>query len=218
MIRHKALGRAAIAIALGVLAGGALALVAAPVMAVMCGWIVLAGSYCVLTWTHLRRMTHEQVRAHATADESGRAGTHVALVGAAVGSLLGVGLLLAAGSDKGSTLPLGALVGTLSVAASWTLVHLVYTMRYARAHFRDSGGHGVDFNATSDPDYQDFAYLAYTLGMCYQVSDTAINTRAVRRLALRHAILSYLLGAVVVGTTINLVVQIASTTLGGAGG
>nr|WP_277628023.1 DUF1345 domain-containing protein [Arsenicicoccus dermatophilus] len=83
---------------------------------------------------------------------------------------------------------------------------------------RGSDGRGVDVNGTTDPDYQDVAYLAWTLAMCYQVSDTAITTKWVRRLALRHAIVSYLVGAVVVGTTLDLVVQIASTTLGGGGG
>jgi uncharacterized membrane protein len=63
----------------------------------------------------------------------------------------------------------------------------------------------VDFNQKNDPDYGDFAYLAFTLGMTYQVSDTSITSREIRRTALRHALLSYLFGAVILATVINLV-------------
>jgi uncharacterized membrane protein len=63
----------------------------------------------------------------------------------------------------------------------------------------------VDFNEASRPRYADFAYLAFTLGMTFQVSDTALTTREVRATALRHALLSYLFGAVIIATTINLV-------------
>ena len=66
-----------------------------------------------------------------------------------------------------------------------------------------------DFNGEGDPDYHDFAYLAFTVGMTYQVSDTALAGRDLRRAVLGHALLSYLLGAVVLAVMINLVVQLA---------
>jgi uncharacterized membrane protein len=68
----------------------------------------------------------------------------------------------------------------------------------------------VDFNQQEPPQYLDFAYLALTLGMTYQVSDTAIRSSAVRRTALRHALLSFLFGAVILASTINLVVSLGS--------
>jgi uncharacterized membrane protein len=63
----------------------------------------------------------------------------------------------------------------------------------------------VDFNEDDAPDYRDFAYLAFTIGMTFQVSDTTLQTSEIRRTALRHALLSYVFGAVVIATTINLV-------------
>jgi uncharacterized membrane protein len=63
----------------------------------------------------------------------------------------------------------------------------------------------VDFNQTEPPQYRDFAYLAFTLGMTYQVSDTNLTSSTIRREALRHALISFVLGVVVLAATINLV-------------
>ena len=198
--------------------GGATYALAAPhmpvIVAVVGAWIVVALAYTVSTWLRVRSMNADEVRAHATAEEPGRRGAHLLLIVASFASLIGVGVLLVAGAGKGNAVPVEAIVGTAAVGASWALVHIIFTLRYARLYYADPAENPIDFNRTSDPDYQDFAYLAFTLGMTYQVSDTALNSRPVRRLALRHAVLSYLLGVVVIASTINLVVQLASTQLG----
>jgi uncharacterized membrane protein len=81
----------------------------------------------------------------------------------------------------------------------------VFTLRYARLYYLNESG-GIDFNQGDElPAYVDFAYLAFTLGMTYQVSDTDLKTRTIRATAPRHALLSYVLGAVVLAITINLV-------------
>ena len=76
--------------------------------------------------------------------------------------------------------------------------------RYARLYHLGPNG-GIDFNQHAPPRYSDFAYLAFTIGMTFQVSDTNLQTAEIRATALRHALLSYLLGAVILATTINLV-------------
>ena len=87
---------------------------------------------------------------------------------------------------------------------------MVYVLRYAREYYAGPDG-GIDFPGDQNlPDYRDFAYFSYCLGMTYQVSDTTVKTRELRRMVLNHTLLSYLLGAVVVASTINLVVQLAS--------
>jgi uncharacterized membrane protein len=119
-----------------------------------------------------------------------------------VASLAGVGYLLAAESTGGIS---AAVVGALSVAAAWVTVHTVYMLRYARLYYTGDEG-GIDFNENEGyrPDYGDFAYLAFTLGMTYQVSDTDLTDRQIRMAALRHALLSFLLGAIVLAIVINL--------------
>ncbi|HXL15932.1 MAG TPA: DUF1345 domain-containing protein, partial [Streptosporangiaceae bacterium] len=73
---------------------------------------------------------------------------------------------------------------------------------------------GVDFNQDEQPCYRDFAYLALTVGMTFQVSDTNLRTTAIRATALRHALLSYLFGTVILAATINLIAGIGSVSGG----
>jgi uncharacterized membrane protein len=91
-----------------------------------------------------------------------------------------------------------------SVALSWSVVQTVFISHYARLYYGHPDG-GIDFNQEAPPRYSDFAYLAFTVGMTFQVSDTDLKTPALRATALRQALLSYLLGAVILATTINLV-------------
>jgi uncharacterized membrane protein len=90
------------------------------------------------------------------------------------------------------------------VFVSWTLVHTVYTLKYARLYYSGNPG-GIDFNGSGPPDYPDFAYLGFTIGMTFQVSDTTISSRPIRRTALKHAWLSFPLDAVIIATCVNLV-------------
>jgi uncharacterized membrane protein len=95
------------------------------------------------------------------------------------------------------------VLAVLSIVLSWALIQTVFTLRYARLFYAEGGG--IDFNEDDEPDFRDFAYLAVTLGMTYQVSDTDLTSKAVRRTALRHALLSYLFGTVIIAVAINVV-------------
>jgi uncharacterized membrane protein len=126
------------------------------------------------------------------------------LIGAGAASLVAVAFTLsqagnAAAPDRGLLVALA--IG--SVALAWTSVHTVHVLRYARLYYSEPEG-GVDFGDQL-PDYTDFAYLALTIGMTYQVSDTTLTAHRVRRVALRHALLSYLYGAVIVAILVNSV-------------
>ena len=77
-----------------------------------------------------------------------------------------------------------------SVALAWASVHTVFTTRYARIYYTGPD-EGVDFNEDDPPRYSDFAYLAFTIGMTFQVSDTDLKTKEIRATALKHALLSY---------------------------
>jgi uncharacterized membrane protein len=131
------------------------------------------------------------------------------VISAASASLVAVGLaLVKAGHDKGSAKALLTALAVLAVALSWAVVHSVFTLRYAHVYY--SGGGGIDFNEDADPDYRDFAYLALTIGMTFQVSDTDLTTKEIRRTATRHALLAYLFGAVIVAMAINVVASLLS--------
>jgi uncharacterized membrane protein len=98
-------------------------------------------------------------------------------------------------------------VAVLTVVLSWTVVNTVYTLRYADLHFA-SGAVGIAFGDSAEqepPTYRDLAYVAFTIGMTYQVSDTTVRDSRIRRTVLSHALLSYLFGVVIVGGAVNLV-------------
>ena len=107
----------------------------------------------------------------------------------------------------GMTCPGG--IGLTTVAVSWFTVHTIFMLRYAVLYYAEPAG-GIDFGSDEPPSYRDFAYLALTLGMTYQVSDTALRTTALRGTALRHALLSYLFGAIILAVAINLVVGLGA--------
>jgi len=95
------------------------------------------------------------------------------------GGLLAVGLLLSGGSGNKV---LQAGLSILAVAAAWASVHTVFTTRYARLYYTGPDG-GIDFNQDDPPQYSDFAYLAFTIGLTFQVSDTDLKTKLIRATA-----------------------------------
>jgi len=117
-------------------------------------------------------------------------------------------VLFGAGQADGNLRYIQAGFALLSIFVSWTLIHTVFTLKYARLYYSDEVG-GIDFNESDAPEYSDFAYLSFTIGMTFQVSDTDIESKPIRRTALRHAWLSFPLGAVIIAASINLVSGLA---------
>jgi uncharacterized membrane protein len=175
------------------------------------GWIAAAAVYLVWTWMAVGRLDPQRTASHATREDPTRSMTDVIVVAASVASLVGVGYLLAAESAKSGQAEVSAGVGIGIVVAAWFAVHTVFTLRYARLYYENDTG-GIDFNQGDDPPaYVDFAYLAFTIGMTYQVSDTDLKARKIRATALRQALLSYMFGAVVLAITVNLVAGLSNS-------
>jgi uncharacterized membrane protein len=194
----------------GAIAGVATGLAGQWGYAPVVGWTAAALTFSAWIWTVITRMSADLTAAHATWEDPSRATTEVLILGANLASLAAVGfVLIRANSSQGAARGLLAGLAVASVAASWLLVHTLYTLRYARLYYSGPNG-GVSFNQEEPPRYTDFAYLAFTLGMTYQVSDTDLQTHAVRATALRHGLLSYLYGSVVLATMINLVAGLSS--------
>jgi uncharacterized membrane protein len=173
------------------------------------GWGTLSVIYCVWVWASVWRMDATDTATHAKIESPGRDLADLVLLGAAIASLIAVGLVLfGAGNQHGATEYIQAALAVASVSVSWVLVHTVFTLKYARLYYSDPTG-GIDFNEDDRPQYSDFAYLAFTIGMTFQVSDTNLQTKTIRRAALRHALVSFPLGTVIIATSINLVAGLA---------
>jgi uncharacterized membrane protein len=190
----------AVAVAVGNTVGWRFALV---------GWVVTAGVYVVWTRLLLGGMDADQTREYVTREDPTRWVADAVIVSASVASLAGVGYVVAAGSRSGAGAVEAALLGVLTVAASWFAVHTLFTVHYARLYYSDEPG-GINFHDPEPPRFRDFAYVAFTVGMTYQVSDTEIGLSSIRATVLRQALLSYLLGAVVLAVTINLIAGLGS--------
>jgi uncharacterized membrane protein len=180
------------------------------------GWDLLPlvswDSACVVylgwVWGRIWPLDARETAAVSVPEDPTRTATDVVTLGAAVASLVAVGFVLGrASNSKGAEQVLLAALGVASVVLSWATVHTVYTLRYARLYYTGPDG-GIDFNQRDRPRYSDFAYLAFTIGMTFQVSDTDLQTNDIRRTALRQALLSYLFGTGIVATTINLIANL----------
>lgn len=152
----------------------------------------------------------EKTKARMLDGDGDRRMSDVIVVGVGLASLLAVGILLVGGRSPQEAKSVAALIGLLVVAVGWLAVQSVYTVRYARIYYADPHP-PIDFNDEGDPALSDFAYFSFNLGMTYQVSDTDVKTRDLRKVILAHTILSYVYGTIVIATTVNLVVGFTSS-------
>jgi uncharacterized membrane protein len=175
---------------------------------VLIGWDVAALLALVRVLTQIRRYNADATRSHATRDDPTRYETELILLLAAAVSLVGVGFVfLKADERTNHQQVLLEALGIATIAISWLVVHTTYTLRYADIYYSADPPGGVDFKIPGryEPDYHDFAYVAFTVGMTYQVSDTDIQSRTMRRAVLRHALLSFLFGAVILAAAVNVI-------------
>ena len=184
---------------------GSLVAIAAPwQVSALAGWDIAAGLFLARTRRALWDLDPTETARVATGEDPSRAMTDVVLIIASLVCIVGVGFtLIDAASSKGFAT--AALLGlaALSLISSWLVVHTVFMLRFARLYYSGDDG-GISFNEDDPPAYPDFAYFAFTIGMTFQVSDTNIEDKAIRRTALHHALISYLFGAVLLAMTVNV--------------
>ena len=171
------------------------------------GWNVFC-AVNLLRLLPLLRLSPGDVAQHATREDDTRSTAAALTLAAALVSLVGVFITLRlAGQAKGGLAAALTGLAVLTAALSWLVVHAEYTLHYARLFY--SSGAGVRFiqrgtdDPLPDPDYFDFLYLSLTIGMTYQVSDTNLDTREMRRLLLGHALISYFFSVVIIAVTVS---------------
>jgi uncharacterized membrane protein len=203
-----AMRRAVIVACIGLIVAVVLLWFATWQLAVLAGWDAAALTFLLSIWPIILRADSSNAEQWARREDETRGSATLLLLGASVASLLGVGFVISlAGRESGPPRVLLVGVAVLTVVLSWTVVNTVYTLRYADLHF-GSRAVGIAFGDSAGqerPTYRDFAYVAFTIGMCYQVSDTTVRDPRIRRTVLFHALLSYLFGVVIVGGSVNLI-------------
>jgi uncharacterized membrane protein len=197
--------RVATAAAVGLIAAVSVAFFVPWQLSVLVGWDVTVVTLLLRVWISAARLDSAETARLATAEDNSRQATRLLLLTAAVASLIGVALA----AIKAKTEPPGldvlmTSVVVLTVVLSWALLHTLFALRYTRLYYSGEPG-GIDFKNDAAPDFLDFAYVAFTVGMTFQVSDTDVQARSIRRAVLRHALLSYVFGVVIIAVTINVI-------------
>lgn len=202
---------------LGVAAGFAIALfvgVACPsfggAVNIVAGWDGGGLAMLVLAWWLVLTADAEEMRQRAATVDPGHRAVSLMVIAGSVFSLFAAAVVMRHGEHFARTRAALAFLGVLCFAAvliSWLLVHTAYTLRYAHLYYRDDevGVGGLEFPGGEAPDALDFAYFAFTLGMCFQVSDVPITSRPIRRSALGHALLSFLFNTAIVALALNVI-------------
>jgi uncharacterized membrane protein len=198
-----ATGAGAVVLAATLVAGGTWT------VAVTGGWSAAAAVFLIWVWLIIGRKDARETAKWAQAEDVSRATADAILLTASVASLIAVGFtLIAAGHKSDATKWLMVALGVASVSLAWATVQTLFTTRYGDLYYTAPVG-GIDFNEDDQPDYIDFAYVALTIGMTYQVSDTNLQAKLIRRAAVRHALISWMFGVVIIAITINIVASLA---------
>jgi uncharacterized membrane protein len=180
-------------------------------MRIASAWVAGVAIFLALTAAVMVGASPERVRARVRQLDPRRWVVLAIIVAAASISLLALGLTLQKeAGETAASLALRLVVTGLTVVASWTLTHTIFALHYAHHFYGDVEGPstadrgGVAFPGTDLPDYWDFLYFAFVIGMTCQVSDVQVTSRAMRRLTLMHGVLSFFFNTIVLALAVNL--------------
>jgi uncharacterized membrane protein len=177
-------------------------------LAALAAWDAGGLSLLLLAWMTIWVCSAKTTQERASGDDPGRTAVYAVVLLTAGASLLAATALVrrakAVAGPEGDALVALCLA---NVAVCWALTHTAFTLRYAHLYYRedDEGVGGVEFPGGGAPTYFDFAYLAFTIGMCFQVSDTSVTSPRIRRAVLLHACLSFVYNTAILAFVLNLV-------------
>lgn len=177
-------------------------------------WEAFALIYLLITWSIFFTRSVDEIRTLARVDDGGRTFVYGFILVASLASMIIVLLLILSKDAGGTSMAVYLPVAIGGILISWWLVHTTFSIHYANLYYDDDEtdqtkhAGGLSFPHTKTPDYLDFAYFAFVIGMTFQVSDVQISSRKVRRLALVHGLLSFFLNTFAVALTVNLIAGI----------
>ncbi len=209
---RRAIVRIAISFGVGIAAYLAVATRLPPASATLVAWDTTALVLLALSWGGINRADAETTQQRAGSEDPGRTLVYVVIVSTSAVSLFAATLLV----RNPHALPMefaGAVAALclVTVGLAWTMTHTAFTFRYAHLYYREDaeGVGGVELPGKEPPTYFDFAYFAFTIGMCFQVSDVCVTSRQIRRAVLIHAIISFVYNSVILAFVLNLVFSAA---------
>jgi uncharacterized membrane protein len=179
-------------------------------VAFLYGWDAFTLVFLVWVWSTIWPADADRTAKHALAEDDSRTASDLVLIGASLVSLVAIGFTLAeATKSSGAHSVYLAAVAVVSIALGWAAIHTTFTLMYARLFYGEPKG-GIKFDDSEPPDFRDFAYVAFTIGMTYQVSDTDVTQKRIRRIIVRHALLSFVFGTAIIAVAINVVANLVN--------
>jgi uncharacterized membrane protein len=180
-----------------------------PTTRVLLGWDFGVALYVVLIQIVMSRCNIDRIRRRAAEEDEGAIAILFLSIAATLASLVAIVFELGAakqGLNHGSALPV--LLAGATILLSWAFVHTIFALHYAHEYYgerRDGAIGGLNFPDDKQPDYLDFLYFSLVIGMTSQVSDVAITSKAIRRIASIHGVLSFFFNVSVLALTVNIV-------------
>jgi uncharacterized membrane protein len=204
---RRAAGRMTLAVLLGVAVAYFFPTEPSWAVRVVAGWDAGAIALILFVWWVIWESDPRETRCRAASADPGRTAVWAIVLAASCFSVFASAVVLR--HAKSIDPERSALLVTLCIIAivsAWSLTHTAYTLRYAHLYYRDDeeGEGGLTFPGERKPDDFDFAYFAYTIGMCFQVSDVSITSPQIRRAVLGQAILSFAYNTVILSLVLNL--------------
>ena len=177
----------------------------------MISWNVFSLCMIIMSWITFSITTSQQIREQAKVQDSSRALIFSTVLISTFASFFAVVLLLLTKKEYKSTEALHLTIAIAGMLFSWVLIHTIFTLRYAHIFYGDdevkpeTHAAGLEFPDDKKPDYLDFAYFSFVVGMTFQVSDVQVTSKRLRRLVLLHGILSFGYNTIMIALTINLI-------------
>lgn len=174
-------------------------------------WDFYCISFLLLNWITFFTTAPGQIRNEARKQDEGRVAVFAIALVATLASLAAVLLLLLRKGEGFRAVSLTLVTALGAMLLSWTLVHTMFAVRYAHNYYSDhkddhsKHAGGLDFPQQEHPDFLDFAYFSFVIGMTFQVSDVSISSRKLRRMVLLHSLLAFGFNTILVALTINVI-------------
>jgi uncharacterized membrane protein len=169
------------------------------------GWDTAVALYLGLALHLIARSDVRHIRRHAALQDEGQLAILTCTVAAALASLAAIFAELGTSAVGGSR-PRGYLIlATLTILLSWAFIHTIFALHYAHEFYDETAGRGMAFpGGEPNPDYWDFVYFSFVIGMTSQVSDVAITSKLIRRTVAAHGVVSFLFNAALLALTVNI--------------
>ena len=166
-------------------------------------WDIALGLYLGLAFRVMTNCDVSRIRRRAAHEDEGRITILVLVVASAMASLLAILAELGGANREPAHLALAAV----TILLSWAFTHTIFAVHYAHEYYDEkahNGSGGLNFPGDEPPDYWDFVYFSFVVGMTSQVSDVAVTSRALRRLVAAHGVVSFIFNATLLALTVNI--------------